>query len=117
MSSPVIGIVELRKSQLQGKSGLVKKPSLRDISESIDIEYRITVGMILHNELLVNKNTNRVWQHPNFPGQKLPVLELHVDKNKEAYYKDAIWFKCNPIYSQMIEMTDVERNTILQNEV
>jgi DNA primase catalytic core len=104
---PMIGVAELRKGQNKDES---KRPSIRDISETVDIEYRISIGMILHSELLRNKQTPKIWTWtPPGPGmkeQRLPIQEVYVDKNKEAYFKDVIYYKTNPFMCRMEEVSN-----------
>jgi DNA primase catalytic core len=113
---PMVGVAELRKGQNKDES---KRPSIRDISETVDIEYRISVGMILHSELLRNKQTPKVWTWtPPGPGMKevrLPIQEVYVDKNKEAYFKDVIYYKTNPFMCRMEEVSTEYINKLVQD--
>lgn len=112
---PIISVVELRKRKERGSPNI--RPTLQDISETIDIEYRVTVGIILHNQLAVNKQTNRYWVDPTVGStRRLPIQELYVDKNKEEYFKGEIFFKTNPIFSNMMEMPESEKIEIMRRE-
>lgn len=109
---PIIGIAELRKQVDRAHSldSAKKRPTLRDISETVDIEYRISVGMILHSPFHVDKEKSPMywkWTPPlkGAKEEKLPILELHVDKNKEEYFKNKIYFRMNPYTCRMDEVT------------
>jgi DNA primase catalytic core len=109
---PVFGVSELRKGQSgQKDTRKYKRATLRDMAETGDIEYRVTVGIILENELkeLGDASNVKKWSDVDIdPCLSLPVLTMHVDKNKEGYFQGELNYKTNPIYSQMTEMTEDE---------
>jgi len=113
---PVFGVGELRKGDSsQGKA--YRRAHLRDLSETGDIEYRITVGIILENQLKEKgvRYTTRYWHDESVViGQPLPILSLHVDKNKEGYFQGEICYKVNPFHSHMMEITEAEVQEIDQ---
>jgi hypothetical protein len=120
--TPVVGVVELRKSGYSGRHGQANtKPRLRDISETIDIEYRITVGMMLHNELqLLRGNSTKYWFDTDHREERsqataLPIIELLIEKNKEGYFKGDILLKSQPFFSDMIEMSETDLQTMTAN--
>jgi len=111
---PVFGVAELRKGN--NMSNTYRRPRLRDFSETGDIEYRVTVGIILENQLKERENPELYWRDDRVcRHQQLPVLTTHIDKNKEGYFFGAIHFKTNPFTSSMYEYTDQEIANLRQS--
>jgi DNA primase catalytic core len=106
---PVLGVAELRKGQ-NNAGGHYRRPTLRDFSETGDIEYRVTVGLILENELKEKGigQTHKFWHDETVTNAQLPITTLHVDKNKEGFFQGDLDYETNPFYSRMREMTEPE---------
>lgn len=108
---PIFGVAELRKGNSGNQQNRgYRRPTLRDFSETGDIEYRVTVGIILENELKERKReATKVWYDDNvLKGKPLPILTAHVDKNKEGYFQGELNFKAMPMYSKLVEIPESE---------
>lgn len=93
-----------------------KRPTLANLSETVRIEYLIDVGGIIHSEMFYKKDqTERKWRKEGFD-KDLPIIEINIEKNKEAYFKGDIWFKLDPIVGRIIELSEKDEEEILDKE-
>ncbi len=93
-----------------------KRPTLANLSETGRIEYLVDVGGIIHSDMFYKKSdTERKWRKKDVDID-LPILEIHIEKNKEAYYKGDIWFYLDPICGTMRELTVEDERDIRSKE-
>jgi len=94
----VITTVEYRKTQDNKKAGN------QDISETIQIEYDANLIAHVHNELH-EKGAAATMVHRDNQGDRLPVIEVQVGKNKITSFKDRMYFQFFPASSYFIGAT------------
>ena len=107
---PIVCTAEFRK--LNGN----RRPRLDDIRESVKIVYEARVIMLCYNEVsLRDQNASIYFMDPaNYPGQKMPVFEMQVGKNKFGSFKGRLFFEFFPEMSFFREPDEAKRQQYVQ---
>jgi DNA primase catalytic core len=103
---PIIGTVELTKSATDNAN-------ISNIAEARQYEYRAGWFGMVRNDITTNPNTKLAHVHE---GQRWPVIELHVEKNKEASFRGMLYYKFFPMWSKVVECSEDERKGYFQAE-
>lgn len=102
---PVLCTVELRKSENI-------RPLEDDIKETVDLVYDADCIMLLHNEIhRVGEVESKVF-FVDANGQKKPILEVDVCKNKTSAFKGNLYFRFYSDLSRVVECEQAESRKI-----
>ncbi len=85
----IISTVEYRKIPFD------RKPNNGDLAESVALEYDANMIVHLDSELHRNRDKTRAF-HYTYEGQKAPIIEAIVGKNKISSYKSSIYYRFWP---------------------
>jgi len=113
------GLTTISTAEMIKQSRLVgRKASLADVSETGKIEYLAKVGIIVHNDLLINPKTHLYWIKPSgyLSSMPLPVLEIEIAKNKTNYHKGGILMKMDPAIGKITELSPTEIEQLEANK-
>ena len=104
-NAPVITTVELRKSENI-------RPLEDDIKETVDLVYDADCIMLLHNEVhRVGEYESKIF-FVDQQGQKRPILEVDVCKNKTSGFKGHLFFRFHTDLSRIVECEDYESRKV-----
>lgn len=102
---PVLCTVELRKSDNI-------RPQEDDIKETVDLVYDADCIMLLHNEIhRVGEVESKVF-FVDETGQKKPILEVDICKNKTSAFKGNLYFRFYSDLSRVVECEQFESRKI-----
>jgi replicative DNA helicase len=101
------GVTIICTAELRKRLNPQQRPTIDDIKGSNQIGYDSTISILLHNTMHANprgkKDQAEAWIDPQ-DGQEKPIIQLHVDKNKETSYKDMFRMRIRPDTSQLLEL-------------
>jgi DNA primase catalytic core len=91
-----------------------KKPTINDIREAVDIEYRASVVGIMHNEFHAKgeRRSNVYWEDEY--GSKREIIEVTIAKNKTSSFKGMIPYKAIKEQNRFIEYKEYEMNNFYE---
>lgn len=101
-----LGIVLMCTAEIKKLEKDGVRPSLGSIRESIKIRYEADAIILLYNDVHYNSESAEVFFLED--GNKSPILEAHVAKNKLSDWKGRIFYKMFPKISYFIECTEDE---------
>jgi replicative DNA helicase len=95
---PIVCTAEFRK--LNGN----RRPSIDDIKEATKIGYEAQVILLCYNEVGIRgESASLWWNDPTRAGEKMPILEAKVGKNKQGSFKGRLYFEFWPERSYLHE--------------
>lgn len=106
-NSPIVCSAEFRKTNS------LKRPSLDEVKSSGKIVYEAKSIILVHNEVgIKGENAEVYWNlssnDPTISDRKMPVLEMHVAKNKFGPFKGRDFLRFQPEMARFIEPSQDE---------
>lgn len=105
------GVTALCTAELRKRQNPRDRPYMDDVKGSNQIGYDSTIAVLIHNTMHSNpsgkKEQVESWTDPT-DGLEKPVIQLHVNKNKETSYKGMFRMRARTNTSQLLEMPNQE---------